>query len=209
MHLEKGVQNSPVKYRRNAQMAYFYWLIEQIGTPNTQTWEHALKVLFDIEFYWTVPNDSNRAIDVQGLIEEYERTTHQKSYTDGSASVLEVLIGIALRMDFQLDGIESERDRNVASYFYELLTNLGICEVVEKAKDERQMAVEITAIVNRWLARMYEPSGKGGIFPLDEVHVFCRIAEDMKGEIMPRSDQREAEIWTQMSCYMQEKYLHF
>lgn len=181
LHLREGTSTVPVKSAWNPghnDTDYFRWLagvVDVCGDVDSPDL-FLLRCLYDKEFFWTVHNDENRAEDVRGLVEMYEEETGQNPEHDCSCSVLEVLIALAQRMNFQVGG-------NTASYFWEMVNNLQLFDRLDPK--------EINVKLDRFLYRIYSVDGHGGLFPLHRT----------------RDDQRDIELWVQMSQYLHEKYL--
>lgn len=172
---------------------YFNWLCEvaHIDTGAATYWILA-KDLHSIEFTWLVPNDDNRAADGISLREEFSVEHLYFDYRDlddSPCSMLEMLIGLARRMEFELCDVDDTRDYT-ASYFWEMLDNIGLLAYDDDVYIEREGTFNVEAIINIFLNRDYRRNGDGGLFPL----------------IHPREDQRSIEIWYQMQAYIHENY---
>src|SRR5512139_943738 len=84
---------------------YFIWLYSLVKKEEIVSYRKMIKILHSIQYYWSVPNDDNRAGDGIALREEYSESHIVSSDIDiyrDPASVLEVLIALARRMDAQL-----------------------------------------------------------------------------------------------------------
>lgn len=185
---------------------YFEFLSNLVGDH-----EHnmLLRELHRIEFYSIVPNDDNRGEDGRRLREifldgsmeppsnNYQRR-YQESHTGSSSlqndlplgpcTVLEMLIGVAIRMEFNLEGCPFEK--TAAECFWIIINNLEL-DWCTDAEYLNHMANEIVREqIETLLDRKYDPNGEGGMFPL----------------MRPSRDQREVEIWYQMSEYLLENY---
>jgi hypothetical protein len=150
------------------------------------------------EFYWTVPNDDNRGIDGKFLRDCFRSLSSEyddADALDGPCNMLELLIGLARRMDDTMQdpegptGAMSEEDR-VARWFWEILGNVGLDYYTDEVWVEKCGTMMVDMILNRILDRTYHRNGKGGLFPLRT----------------PKKDQRKVEIWYQMSTYLLENY---
>ena len=139
----------------------------------------------------------NRALDGISIREEYDSDdfdydVYPDEFDDIPCSIMEMLIGVSRRMDFELSGVEYDSDKT-ATYFWELLENAGLTvyddEYFENG-DEGEITEEIEKILNRINDREFDASGKGGFFPLNS----------------PTEDQRNVEIWYQMQAYIFETY---
>jgi hypothetical protein len=110
------------------------------------------------------------------------------SLPKGPCTVLEMLIGVAQRLDWELQGGRFERP--ASDWFWVLIDNLDLtwCENLEYSKPDSRAEVEFKVV--RLLERGYSEDGNGGLFPLKS----------------PKKDQRRVEIWYQMSAWVIENY---
>lgn len=175
---------------------YFHWLCELVNVDRTEDsyWLLA-RELHDRTFYSLIPHDENRALDGLELREEYLRNCNYPKYLDikGECSVLEMLIGLARRMDFETSNpydFEDTRDRT-EYWFWQMLENLGLTRYSDGEyaflKDEAMATVDW--VIDNLLKRKYEPNGNGGLFPLEHFH----------------ENQCNVEIWYQMAAYLAER----
>lgn len=169
---------------------YFQWLcgLVQADDPDHSYWG-LMDILFNTEFIWSVDNDDNRAGDGLELRVEFEDLTGEEACKDEPCSVLEMLIGLADRMDFALSN-PGDRQSSLVVWFWEMLENLGLASFEDEDFFGRRAPNRIHFILDRWLNRRYGYSGEGGLFPLRE----------------PYKDQRKTEIWYQMQAYLLENF---
>lgn len=163
---------------------YFNNLCSKITFIDDICWYSLLLYkLHQIEFYAVHPMDDNRAGDALGHRLEYERDFNTSSgMGDGPATVLEVLVGIAIRFSF----IVSKIDEDLTKYcFWHLLDNLGLTKMDDDNYYQMGGDVAVCEIIGNWLSRSYSVDGEGGIFPMGR----------------PRFNQREVEIFYQMNQY--------
>lgn len=158
------------------------------GSPRSY-WELA-KVLFEKEFEFFVPNDDNRAAEGKQLREEF---LDQSPFNEWEAaaewltlpcSMLEMLIALARRAAFEsLD----DREGIVGDWFWLMMVNVGLDKYtdVNWTPARARRANHILEVIIR---RRYEPTGKGGLFPLNGA----------------QTDQRVTELWYQLQQYLQE-----
>lgn len=166
---------------------YFQWLCELIHAGDGEVPYYILaKELHKIEFTWTVPNDDDRAADGRNLRVEYGR---DRQYLDGPCSVLEMLIALARRIDFELSSPNESVDYT-PKYFWEMISNLGLVEYNDDVYVRLNRQLPLRGIIRTLLDREYCSNGYGGLFPLN----------------YPGVDQRDEEIWYQMNSYVEEKY---
>lgn len=170
---------------------YFVWLYDQImpnrlRNPRRSRWLFA-KQLYEKEFLWFIPNDDNRASDGLALRKEYINISGiepSDDYMNLGCSMLELLIALARRMTWVMDG---EAD----DFFWELITNIGLQHYSdEDYRSTESYYVDVDNALDKIIWRTYDYTGdNGGLFPLFE----------------PATDQRKTEIWYQMHAYAMEK----
>lgn len=168
---------------------YFKWLYRQVASDRlkdpTRTYWGLLSLLFSKEYVWLVPNDDNRVEDGRDLRSEFLREQGIEDVDEDwmglGCSFLEMLIGLSRRCAFEADGRSKD-------WFWHLLGNLNLVAFSDaylRTKKQRQYVNDVMDAVT-W--RTYRSSGLGGIFPLRR----------------PKEDQREVELWYQLSCYLLE-----
>ena len=164
---------------------YFRWLYSQVGsveaTNRSKTYWKLLKQLHIKEFVWIVPNDDNRAEDGRDLRLEFldeEGVTPSSDWLRLGCSMFELLVGLSRRLSFQADG-------EPRGWFWHLMDNLGL-RIYSDAKIVSTDRID--EILERVIWRTYESDGTGGLFPLK----------------YPAKDQREVELWYQLSAYLLE-----
>ena len=169
------------------EQRYCEWLINKVNTP--RDYSILLRGLYSIEFYSLLQYDEDRGHDGLALREEWADIVKYSGSLDfGVANVLEVLIGISRRIEFQLFGTKYYDSWNDVRIFWDLINNLGLSEMYgEYACDAFD---EISEIVTLFLNRKYICHKKCNIFVLD---------------YDPR-DLRKLNIWTQMGLYIREKW---
>jgi hypothetical protein len=162
---------------------YFEWLYSQVADvrirKGPRTYWNLLRQLFATEFVWHVPNDDNRAYDGRDLRFEWSQLRDvrvDKNWAELGCSFLEMLIGLARRLEFQ-DG------RDCEFWFWHLIGNLGLLGHNDRSKFAKEDVDDRIAMV-MW--RTYNRYGEGGLFPLPR----CR------------QDQRSVELWYQMHEYL-------
>lgn len=170
---------------------YFNWLCELVHIDNGDSSYYILaKNLFSKQFVSYVDHDENRAYDGMELREECLEELGYPKYTrvEGPCNVLEMLVGLARRMDFETsDPYDAVTDRTTY-WFWEMIDNLGLMAFDDESYVEMEGQIFVDSIVDTFIERRYEPDGSGGLFPL-------KHSED---------DQRKVEIWYQMCQYLAE-----
>lgn len=170
-----------------ARRAYRDWLIRRVNIVEDYT--YLLRELFKIQFYSLVKYDEDRGMDGLALREEWATSVGYTGSLDfGVANVLEVLIGIALRIEFQLFGTKYYDEWDYVNIFWDMIDNLGLGEMYGALS--RYTFDEINEIVTHFLQRDYFRHKKGNIFIIEND---------------PR-DLRKLNIWVQMGLYIREKW---
>lgn len=136
-----------------------------------------------MEFAWSVPNDDNRLEDGRDLRVEFLSVfggRGSKKWMDQPVSFMEVLVALARRAEF-----ESEKD--AYTWFWQMIDNLGLRNYTDNAYDD-WVHDQVATVLHIAINREYSSSGQGGLFPLRH----------------PDRDQRDTELWYQMSSYLIE-----
>lgn len=174
--------------------AYFEWLYGQIGplknrNPARNYW-HLCRKMHETEFIWFVPNDDNRVEDGKELRQHFLRSTRYPLddphglFRDLGCSIFEMLIALA-----KLAAYES--DRSTVEWFWRMVQNLGLDRYSDDVYGRtvgRSIDEGVEEVLHALNQRTYKRNGDGGLFPL--VH--------------PPTDQRDVELWYQLSSYLQE-----
>ena len=160
--------------------------------PSVSSSYHLLWKLHHTEFRYSAMMDRNRDMDGREWRNRYGGEL-SPAFLKCPASVLEVLLGLADRMAFELDD-----EAGITQYFWEMLENLGInftdYEFAEGIATDRQ----VDKTLHRWMSRQYDDYGRGGVFPLRFVPEF-----DGSNEFQ---NQNRLELWYQMQLYLAENY---
>lgn len=160
------------------QEEYFEWLYNLVcGERYTSkiSYRKLLTYLHHTEFTWLLPNDQNRAED--GINLRYRFTEE----LPGSCSVLEMMIGLAIRCEEWIMDNPNYGNRT-RQWFWSMISSLGLGSV----HDERFDEAYVKQIVIRFLNREYQPDGRGGLFTIRN----CEY------------DLRDVEIWYQLCWYL-------
>lgn len=160
---------------------YFNWLVGLVSSSSnrnpSRTYFQLLEQMHRKQFTWFIPNDDNRVEDGKELRFEFRNGPIEED----DCSFLEMLIAFSRRISFEsYNGTPLE-------WFWHLTDNLGL----RKYTDENYMdlePLEIRHILDRVVSRGYDRKGHGGLFPLRD----------------SKYDQREVELWYQMSAYLLE-----
>lgn len=150
-----------------------------------------LKRMYEYDFYYYVPMDQNRVVDVI----DHLRTPFwgdDGMYQIGPVKVLEVLVALAMRIE---EHIEDDSMPTCPEIFHEMLENLGLLQysddVLTGPRSVRSLA-KVNGIIHDFVKRKYDSNGRGGIFPLVDPPF--------------ESDLREVDLWYQAMWYLCEKY---
>ena len=168
---------------------YFDWLCDKAGVGyNKFTGKSYLLLadaLFRIPFTWDIPTDENRAMD--GV---YLRTLFVLDYgwdeleCIGECSMLEMMIALADRLEFQTDV-------RLIEWFFVLCGHVRFIEFDDKNFDKRAVDLICKKVCNH----EYRADGYGGFFPLK-----CSTGFDKSGTKM---EQNGTELWYQMMKYLE------
>src|SRR5512134_96688 len=162
---------------------YLIWLYSQVGDVRlrrgSKTYWRLLKQLYSTEFTWSVPHDENRAADGCALRMEWvheEHTIPDHGWLNLECSFLELLIGLARRLEFNAEG-------TAAVWFWHLIGNLGFLGFHDRSNYSQNFVAVRTRVV---CERKYDEFGYGGLFPIRN----------------PEQDQRNVELWYQLCEYI-------
>lgn len=168
---------------------YFTWLYSQVGSVRmknpSRTYWFLLRQLYKTEFVWLIPNDDNRVEDGRDLRYEFagdDIGDVDPTWLGLGCSMLEMMIGVSRRLAFEAEG--EPRD-----WFWQMVENLDLRHHNDVHCTGGYCEEEISNVVNVVIWRTYLPSGRGGLFPLDYAD----------------HDQRDVEIWYQLSAYILER----
>lgn len=171
------------------ERAYFNYLVRSIRIKESEKYQLLLKKLWDKEYYSILPNDQNREKDGRFLRDDIDDVL----YSDfGPCRVLEMLIALSKRMEYELFG--SEYERTYVDLFWEFLENLGLIKFDNLNVLTDAAYLEIDDILTKWLDRKYSADGYGGIFPI----------KNWQKEV--DNPQYKVEIWYQMMLYLSKNY---
>lgn len=165
------------------------FLCELVEVDDNHT--HLIQHLHNRTFHSVIPNDENREADGLLLRESFLDRTGRKgssSLPKGQCTVLEMLIALAIRMEFQLSGRSDAI--SVSECFWLFLTNLDVNWVDNDAYVEPGAIEDLDSKIDVFCYRKCDKRGHGGLFPLKRSKV----------------DQRRVELWYQMMAYLLENW---
>lgn len=159
---------------------YFEWLCNIVVDEGMPVDYKVLMEMYKTPFEPFIPNDQNRAEDGLALRQEFMLNKLMGTRRDRGWQELECSI---FEMLIALaDRVAFETNIPPRTWFWEFLDNLGV----------GGGRVHISTALKKLNRRTYAANGKGGLFPLRE----------------PQQDQREVEIWYQMSAYLLENEVY-
>jgi hypothetical protein len=167
---------------------YLTWLHRQLEpdtlrNPARSHWKLFIQ-LHGTEFTWFIPNDDNRLFDGLDIRAEYvdaeEGGDVPGHWLSQACSFLEMLVALSRRMAF-----ETEREPDF--WFWQMIENLNLRIYTDEVYDSEVESL-VDDIITGVIQRTFRADGSDGLFPLRH----------------PGTDQREVEIWYQMSQYLME-----
>lgn len=169
---------------------YFDWLYEIVCGQeeyNRLSYRKLLNFLYNTEFYYIIPLDENRACDGIGCRYRfgdesgYSKNTIERYLDDRPCSVLEMMVAMAIRVEEQIMDNYQYGNRT-GQWFWSMIVSLGLGNM----SDDNFNRSFAQNIILRFMDRMYEPNGKGGLFTIENSHY----------------DLKYVEIWTQFMWYL-------
>jgi hypothetical protein len=172
--------------------AYLTWLYGLVGSvqntnPANNHWK-LFEVLYRTGFRGVIPYDDNRAFEGKDLRFEFLQQTDYPLddpyglWFDLDCSVLEMILALSRQAAFA-----DELGGSPVEWFWRMLHNL---ELEKYTDDIYEISIQetIEEVLDRLNRRTYSRNGHGGLFPLKHAKV----------------DQRNIELWAQMSAYLLE-----
>lgn len=170
---------------------YFEWLCDQIRKkryPKHVSFRRLLNALHDTEFIYLRDLDEDRAGDGVSLRWRYAISEHENEDYDeildqleGPCTLFEMLVALAIRCEEEIMDNPHIGSRT-SQWFWSMIVNMGLGAMTDDNFDD----VEVYDIIDRFMAREYEPDGRGGLFRIRG----CQV------------DLREIDIWCQLSWYL-------
>lgn len=175
---------------------YFLWLYKQID-QGKGSFRKLCHILHQKYFRWSVPNDDNRCqdgLDLRQLFIEEKRLdeahTEISYFMKGGCTVLEMMVGVAQRLDFLNTDLERPAPKT-AKWFHILLTNLRLNDFRDSSEWNTYIERTIDHILDNMLDRTYDVYGNGSLFPMKR---------------KPPKDMAKTEIWYQLMWWLDENY---
>lgn len=172
---------------------YFEYLLSIIGENGRSNYFMLLDILYRTDFRWSIPNDDNRMSDGIELRYNYQASEDLGMDQIGElmlipCSVIEVVIGLAIRMD---DIMRDPERSHVDRWFWELIGNLGLLDFTDDAYEKGVWSLEdVLKILDIFMDRTYDELGRGGLFPRKVCY----------------KNQKVTELSSQMNGYLMEFY---
>lgn len=172
--------------------AYFTWacrLVYNARYSKKVSYTKLLRHLHSREFKYIIGMDGNRAEDGIGLRYRfgyefgYPDSMIEEYLGDRECSIFEMLVALADRCENHIMSDPDIGDRT-GLWFWDMICNLGLGDM----SDSKFGIRKVDAIVDRFLDRLYERDGTGGLFTVKH----------------PEHDMRTTEIWYQMMWYLNE-----
>ena len=168
---------------------YYLWVCRKIDFNQHKDYSRLLRYLRSKEFYYSVPNDVNRAEDGKHLRKEYlisGKFLSTDIWEDEPCSVLEMMIALARRIS---KDIMPDYGYPISYWFWEMIANLGLDEY----KNDVFNVDEVDEIVKNWLDRSYQKFLKSG-------------KNLVKSGNFSRKFIEKTEIWYQVMAWLDENY---
>lgn len=174
--------------KQDVQNSYFEWLCETVKIDiehSLISYRKLMQFLHETRFICLIDRDENRVSDGVALRRRYIQSARlsdrMEGYLDEPCSVLEVMVGLALRCEETIMDNPAYGNRT-AQWFWTMIRSLGLTRMTDKNFDES----EVDHVVYNLIHRKYSRDGDGGLFTV-------RNCEH---------DMRYIEIWVQMLWYL-------
>lgn len=178
----------------NVSREYREWLkfkvgLKKFGHSLGKKYTRLFEMLYNKSFIATLELDENRCDDGKNLRWEfeYEQGYRIRGELDGPCTVLEVILSLAIKYASDIGGGDDQKE--VISCFWRMIDNLHLLDFTDEVMDSYGED-EVDDILEQFIDRGYGYDGTGGLFPLDH----------------PKEDQRNVELWYQMSAYLIENH---
>lgn len=162
---------------------YFQWLCDIVRMSDSNM---LLEFLYNTPYIPYFKMDENRAGDGKELRVHYmlnvlppDDAFHYE-VSNKPCNMLEMLIALAARMENTAeDPAYGDRTKQ---WFWDMVVTMGLGEMVDSEFDPRY----VSAVIDRFLNNAYAPSGKGGLFYVEE----------------NKRDMSKLDIWMQANIYL-------
>lgn len=167
---------------------FYNWMYDMVdGRP----YNTLLTLLYKENFYPLLPMDDNRITDGCNLRDRFRDEYNLSDqvmdtvFENDSCSVLEMMIGLAVRIEESIMSDNDFGDRT-SMWFWIMIKSLGLYHMTDDNIDIRYIMETVDSLLNRG----YEPNGEGGLFTVLDT----------------TKDMRDLDIWYQM-CMFFDKLL--
>lgn len=169
------------------QDEFFEWMYQLIAGKG---YSDCLKVLYDKEFYAIMQLDDNRLMD--GCEVRYRfadecnipRSVIDRQFDRTKCSVLEMMVGLAIRIEESMMADEDFGDRT-SMWFWIMMKSLGLNEMRNDRIRNEFDTLDTIGIIDNFLNRGYKSNGEGGLFTVNDTS----------------KDMRDLDIWYQMCMF--------
>lgn len=173
--------------REQLNSQYFEWIYDILCWDKKKSFKMLLCALFNIDFTVILPMDENRAEDGEdlryrfGRDHEYDDAIITTFLDNRPCSVLEMMAALAIRYEEHIM-CDIEYGDRTHIWFWEMIKNLGLAHMSDDHYNQRR----VDEAIARFLYRMYDADGTGGIFRIPG----CPV------------DLRNVELWYQGCWYL-------
>ena len=169
--------------------SYWSWLCGYtVDDDHIDGYSSLLGILFDTEFVSIMKGDEARAHDGIDLRDQFcnENGLDPERFYDeiGACSLLEMLIGLAVRIENDITCDPRNNKFNPQFWFWFMLHNIGLDDM----DDENFDYDEVEYMINVFMNREFAPNGSGSLFTTD--------SNDL--------DFRTKPIWSQLCIFFNE-----
>ena len=172
-----------------AEKRYREWLINTVNIVEGRDYTELLYILYDTKFISLVAYDEDRAADGVSWREVWaDEFIFNGSLNWGECNILELLFGVAARIEFQNFGSVWADEWPLEMIFWDMINNLGLMGYDGPINDTE--SVTISNILDIFCHREYKRHKKGNIFVLFDTN----------------KDLSKLAIWDQIKLYIREKW---
>lgn len=174
------------------QIEYLDWLYDLVCDDSYSkrlSYHKLFEKLYTTPFTWTIDLDDNRAEDGRALRYIFGEEYHygdaliEENLDSNSCSVLEVLIGMAMRCEDAIASDDDYGDRT-GQWFWTMVVSMGLGDMGDNTYDEKRA----NYILKRFLNRTYTDNGLGCPFKVEN----------------PKAPMKETDLWLQLNWYLAE-----
>lgn len=168
---------------------YIQWLVDQVNVIEGKNYGMLLRELYRVEFYSILKYDEDRGSDGMALRDVWAREIEFSGDTAfGPPRVLEVIIGISIRIEKQIFGGPWADVWDYPAIFWDLIINLGLVEYdgVLTAQDYK----EVVTVLECFLSKASH------CYTFNNIFTFFVTPKNL----------RKLNLWSQMHLYIREKW---